>query len=138
MKERPDETVSERTNRLHLKGIIKGLAETSISLRKIERTLIGSKRRAIHEGRVVGVRQHARAAQLAYGFLRGRPYDVVEGKCHDAPDWDRVLEFISVHTDEPSNVWLQRYAEWLDNAELLPEHCRPRLDRTGLATMATS
>lgn len=36
------------------------------------------------------VRSEARHSLLAYGFLRGRPYRVIENKCHEAPDWHRV------------------------------------------------
>lgn len=128
----PDVAVEERRERLRrLQADIKGMANLSIELSRIERTLVGSKRRAIHEGRVVGVRQQSRATQLAYGFLRGRPYNKIEGRCHDAPDWDRVVRLIDDHTLESRAVWLQRYAEWLDDATLLPDHCRPKQPWTG-------
>lgn len=38
------------------------------------------------------VRNEARSALLAYGFLRGRPYLRMEAKCWTAPDVSRIME----------------------------------------------
>ena len=40
------------------------------------------------------VRNEARAAQLAYAFVRGRSYKQTESKCHHEPNWIRVKKLI--------------------------------------------
>ena len=37
------------------------------------------------------VRYEARSSLLAYGYLRGIPYRVMERKCREEPDWKRVI-----------------------------------------------
>lgn len=44
----------------------------------------------LHRHRVHKVRPEARAAQIAYGYLRGRAYKQIEAKCHEQPDWAKV------------------------------------------------
>lgn len=46
----------------------------------------------LHIHRVAIVRPEARAALLAYGFLRGRSYRAIEAKCYQEPDWFNVLK----------------------------------------------
>ena len=36
------------------------------------------------------VRQEARISHLAYGFMKGIPYKVMEQKCREEPDWEAV------------------------------------------------
>lgn len=40
--------------------------------------------------RIFDVRSESRSANLAYGFLRGRPYAALEKTCRTRPDWSRV------------------------------------------------
>lgn len=40
------------------------------------------------------VRPHARAALLAYGYMRGTPYRRMEAKTHEKPNWDTVISNI--------------------------------------------
>lgn len=49
-------------------------------------------RYALNQHRRFDVRQEARSAQLAYGFLRNKPYRSIEEKCWDAPDETRIIE----------------------------------------------
>lgn len=44
-----------------------------------------NKRFRLRNHRIMVVRREARAAQLAYGFLRGMPYNKMEAKTHDEP-----------------------------------------------------
>ncbi len=46
------------------------------------------------EHRRSDVRNEARAALLAHGFLRGTPYLAMERKCHLPPDWVRVAHVV--------------------------------------------
>jgi hypothetical protein len=41
------------------------------------------------------VRNEARSALLAYGFLRGTPYLKMEAKCHEIPDIARVKKLVN-------------------------------------------
>ncbi len=43
----------------------------------------GPERDGIWQSYVWGTRPHARAAHLALGFLRGRPYKAMETRCHE-------------------------------------------------------
>ena len=45
------------------------------------------------------VRHEARAALLAFGYLRGTPYRVIEAKCWEDPDWQRVAVLVSKYGD---------------------------------------
>jgi hypothetical protein len=36
------------------------------------------------------VRHHTRLNLLAYGLLKGTPYEVMERKCHEPPEFDKV------------------------------------------------
>lgn len=44
--------------------------------------------------RIEMVRREARSALLAYGYLRGRPYRVMEATCFEAPDRIKVAELV--------------------------------------------
>ena len=44
--------------------------------------------------RTYDVRSESRAAQVAYGFLRGRTYQQVEGSAKTSPDWKRVQRLV--------------------------------------------
>lgn len=52
------------------------------------------------------LRREARAANLAYAFLKGRDYKQVEAKCHEIPDWQRVerkiIQFGATRSDDES------------------------------------
>lgn len=44
--------------------------------------------------RTCDVRSEQRSALLAYGFLRGTPYLVIESKCYEEPNWGRVAKIV--------------------------------------------
>lgn len=83
-----------------LKAEIKSLAAQSLFLRGEERRAIDLRdnapkpeyaeshdaiREAVHNYRVVDVRDWARATQLAYAMLRNKPYHYVEASAKDVP-----------------------------------------------------
>lgn len=49
---------------------------------------------SLHHHRTVDVRSEARAAQIAYAFLRGRELRPMEGGMRNAPRWDRVIKLV--------------------------------------------
>ena len=51
-----------------------------------------AKRDGLRAHRKDVVRYEARHSLLAYGFLRGVPYRAMELKCHEPPDWSKVLK----------------------------------------------
>jgi hypothetical protein len=55
--------------------------------------------RGLHHRRTVVVRKEARAAHLAYMFLKGVPYASVESKCNEQPDWGRVVDIAEKFCD---------------------------------------
>lgn len=56
-----------------LQVLIKGYAEAARQCRRHERKAQEPVREALHNFRVVEIRERARVAQLAYAFVRGRP-----------------------------------------------------------------
>ena len=62
--------------------------------------------------RIYDVRDEARAAHVAYGFLRGRTYAQVEGAALSSPNWERVEALVKKYGDAPDR--LQKFSEWKD------------------------
>ena len=91
--------------RVYLKVKIKSLAEEARIIRKEE-----NKRGPLWWGlrlhRTGIVKSEARAALLAYGFLRGLTYRQIEANTKFAPDWARVKKLVDRYgvylTDEQS------------------------------------
>ena len=48
-------------------------------------------RDSLAEHRRFHLRPEQRCSNLAYGYLRGVPYKRIEQKCHQPPDWARVM-----------------------------------------------
>jgi hypothetical protein len=66
--------------------------------------------------RIHVVRPEARAANIAYGFLRGRDYQRIENKAHEAPNWKRVEELVAKFGAGDRRVVMQQFAAWKDAA----------------------
>lgn len=62
------------------------------------------------------MRIEARATYAAYAFLRGDPFESVEGKSYSPPPFDRVATIVAQYSEEDPRVALQRLAEWIDAA----------------------
>lgn len=62
--------------------------------------------------RVLDVRREARAASLAYGFLRGRDYKRIEASCHEPPNWKRVEDLVRKYGEDDMRERMQRFSEW--------------------------
>jgi hypothetical protein len=58
------------------------------------------------------VRQEARCAQLAYGFLRGNVYRTMEATCHRGPNWKRVEELVKKYGEGDTRDLMQRFSAW--------------------------
>lgn len=60
------------------------------------------------------VRKECRAANLAYGFLRGRGYRQMETKSYEDPLWEKVLGMIERFGEGDKRDLRQRFSEWKD------------------------
>lgn len=59
------------------------------------------------------VRNAARNALIAYGFLRNRPYAALEHKCYFEPNWKEVEKnILRFTTEKDPRIVLQRFEEW--------------------------
>jgi len=63
------------------------------------------------------VRNEARCAILAYGFLRGRPYASMEEKVYERPNWYKVYNNAKEFTNEDIEVIAERFLNWLKEAD---------------------
>jgi hypothetical protein len=75
---------------IHLRIKIKNLADEARSIREEARKTSGMVKWGLNDHRTGVVRPHARHNLLAYGLLRGVPYDVIERKCDEAPNFATV------------------------------------------------
>jgi hypothetical protein len=86
-----DETrvkVVDRREMLRVK--IKSLAEEARIIRREEYRTHGELRNELHNHRVLVVRPAARNAHVAYGLIRGRPWERIEPGAKSQPDWKKV------------------------------------------------
>lgn len=81
-----------------LKVKVKSLADEAAVIRFEEKKYLDRRPGTIwwqlNYHRIVEVRKEARAAHLAYNFLRGTPYRDVEASYHDEPNWERVVQLV--------------------------------------------
>lgn len=107
--------VLDRREMLRVK--VKSLAEEARIIRREEHRNWGTLRDELHLHRVGVVRREARAAHLAYGFIRGRSYSQMEGKLKDprnGPDWEKVRRLCKTYGpkdfSEPAELQLKKAA----------------------------
>lgn len=98
-------------NQLKIK--IKSLAAEASIIRKDERRLTGDDRTSLHNHRVIEVRREARAALLAYAYMRGKPYRDIEQSCYQRPNLKRVTQIIQRFGGDPVGL-----GEWYEGAAL--------------------
>ena len=48
----------------------------------------------LQKHRKMDVRPESRCANLAYGYIRLKPYSALESKCWEKPDWERTAEIV--------------------------------------------
>lgn len=71
----------------------------------------------IHRKVIVG--KEARSSYLAYGFLRGVPYEKIESHCRwdNQPDWAAVEKMALRFGVDDNRVVKQKFAEWKPNKD---------------------
>jgi len=113
-----------RDHRTYLKVKVNSLAAEAAIIRREERK--ASKRRntplkvGLSEHRRGIVRFEARHSQLAYGFLRGMPYERIESKCSIKPRWSKIRKMIDKYgiqrdwSHESRTDWDKRFNEQME------------------------
>lgn len=75
----------------------------------------------LHLHRIGTVRAEARAAQIAYGFLRGVPYRAIERTSKSEPDFEAVLRnAVRFGSDRDKAAVLAALKAWLDEPGQMP------------------
>jgi len=100
---------------IHLRIKIKSLAAEASTIREEARKVHGMVKWELNHHRTSLLRKHARHNLLAYGLLRGVPYEVIEIKCNDAPHFESVIKFAKTFggKEEDIAVWVQKAKEYL-------------------------
>lgn len=70
----------------------------------------------LRQHRINVVRPEARAACLAYAFLRGRPYRQVERVSYSLPDWTKVAKLVERYGDGDRRDLARSFEAWKDEA----------------------
>jgi hypothetical protein len=70
-------------------------------------------RAMLHKHRTHDVRVEARAALLAYGLLRGKPYSKIEPPNSTIPNAIKVVGLVARFGGMPANVASANYAAWI-------------------------
>ena len=82
----------------------------------------------LHHHRTVDVRDEARCAQIAYGFLRGRELYLIDACKYRCPDWGRVqkltLRYHERRDHELDKTIKETLALWVKRSPI-PEDNRP-------------
>jgi hypothetical protein len=112
------------SRRVCLIGKIKGLTEASRTTRKMMNATEDDDKfyRLYNVKR--DIRSDARHHHLAYAYLRGIPYRVLEKKCNEKPDIDKIYIVAMAHSWHISFVYreeqLKKIKEWLNAEEVKP------------------
>lgn len=112
----PEPARTPPAGRVYLKIKVTSLAAEARLIRAEERRWPGQSvvRTGLHQHRVLDVRRESRSACLAYGFLRGRAYRVLEATSFTEPDWKRVQTLVEKYAGGDPRDIRQRFAEWKD------------------------
>lgn len=99
--------MSERLTHLRIK--IKNLADEARTIREEARRTSGMAKWDLNHHRTTVVRPHARHNLLAYGLLRGTPYEVIERQCYEAPNFATVEKHARKFgaTDDEIAAWIE-------------------------------
>lgn len=70
------------------------------------------------KGHRYGLTKVQRAAYIAYGYLRGKPFKSIEQFSYTAPPWEAALYHIKKFGDasQIDQVVAQKFAQWIDEA----------------------
>lgn len=113
--------------KLHLKIKIKTLVEESKIIRAEEKKFnwIDEQenkwpRSQLREHRITVVRNHTRHNLIAYGCLNGVPYENIEKKCRELPDFDCIKKIAVNFSNKYDPEVLEKIENWIEAAK---EYC---------------
>jgi hypothetical protein len=106
---------------IELKIKLKTLAYEAKEIRKFEKKLFKAgarlgrqdlvwKANSLHDHRQQVVRNAARSTHLAYGFIKGKPYEALEKDPHTQPNWKEVLRMICNYGPDIKKSALEQWA----------------------------
>lgn len=100
---------------VHLKIKIKSLVDESRNIRKEANKTSGMAKWRLNDHRTGIVRYHTRANLLAYGLLIGIPYNVMEKKCAEAPNFTTITKHAKKFggTADEIDYWITEAKEYL-------------------------
>ena len=100
---------------IHLKVKVKTLAAESRIIRKEARKTSGMVKWAMNDHRKGIVRRHSRTNLLAYGFLRGLPYEAMESKCKEKPNFEEVSKVMKRFGGDEKEIesWIASAKEYI-------------------------
>jgi len=96
---------------IHLRIKIKSLAAEAKIIRQEAKKTSGMSKWRLNEHRTEVVRQYARLNLLAYGLLNGVPYEIMEKKCNETPDFLKVIKIAKNFGGTEEKI-----VEWIDKA----------------------
>lgn len=73
----------------------------------------------LHRHRTYVVRHESRHSQLAYAFLRGKPYGKAEDKAKSYPNWDKIQQIATRFSEDDKRVVAQKFEQWRQEANSL-------------------
>lgn len=80
------------------------------------KTVSSAVQQGVRLHRIKCIRPEARCTLLAYGFLRGLPYKVIENFAYTQPNWDRVARLAVRYSEDTEQNVQQRFAQWQSEA----------------------
>lgn len=96
---------------IHLRIKVKTLVAESQIIRTEARKTKGLVKWGLNDHRKTIVRDHTRVNLLAYGFLKGTPYEAMESKCRENPNFEKVsrivMNFGGRSRKEELEVWIE-------------------------------
>jgi hypothetical protein len=119
--------------RVCLKAKIKGLASEGTILRKKHKAAPKEDKFHFYYSKQF-IKRDVRHYNLAYAYLRGVPYNVLEKRCNEKPNADQILKIVTAH-----NFWfssdkegLNKINNWLNGIEEIK--CKPIIPSKSLSS----
>lgn len=97
---------------IHLKVKIKNLADEARTIREEAKKTSGMVKWRLNHHRTTVVRSHTRDNLLAYGLLRGVPYEVIEKHCREKPNFKAVAKHAKQFGGADADIYL-----WIEDAK---------------------
>jgi hypothetical protein len=106
--------MNERT--IHLRIKVKSLVEEAKIIRQESKKTKGMVKYRLNEHRKTIVRDHTRHNLLAYGMIKGTPYELMEKKCYEPPNFSRIATIVKRFNGSTKalEAWIEEAKEYLE------------------------